>query len=90
MKMENKIWISYLMIPGITLFLFYSCTKEGNLDTCLSTDGQTTSIFNPNKDYGLVTDQNGNVYKTITIGSQTWMAENLRATCYRNGRLFQK
>jgi uncharacterized protein (TIGR02145 family) len=32
-----------------------------------------------------VTDQEGNVYKTITIGTQVWMGENLRTTKYRNG-----
>jgi len=32
-----------------------------------------------------VTDIDGNVYPVITIGEQTWMAENLRVTRYRNG-----
>lgn len=32
-----------------------------------------------------VKDIDGNEYRTITIGAQVWMAENLRTTRYRNG-----
>jgi uncharacterized protein (TIGR02145 family) len=45
----------------------------------------TLNIHNPTKTYGTMTDQQGNTYKTIVIGTQEWMAENLRATTYRNG-----
>lgn len=34
---------------------------------------------------GVVTDIDGNQYLTVTIGTQTWMRENLRTTRYRNG-----
>lgn len=49
------------------------CIVLWGLDSCKKDGGQNI---------GLVTDIDGNQYKTITLGTQTWMIKNLQTTRY--------
>lgn len=59
--------------------------------TKLDRDGEkaktvkSIAVFNPNVNNNNMTDQVGNIYKTVKIGNQIWMAENLRTTKYNDG-----
>lgn len=55
-------------------------------DSTFTTTGPTISNtrFNPDLTYGSLSDIEGNLYQTIVIGTQTWMAENLRTTKYND------
>lgn len=57
------------------IWSFTTAIKNGNIN------------FNPNIIYGQVKDYDGNIYKTVKIGNQEWMAENLRTTHTNTGDL---
>lgn len=56
----------------ILTFLITACKKKSAPDNKLET--------------GTVTDIEGNIYQTVKIGDQWWMAENLKTKTYRNGQ----
>jgi len=45
----------------------------------------TLTIGFPGPGIGTVTDIDGNIYNTITLGAQVWMVENLKTTKFRDG-----
>jgi uncharacterized protein (TIGR02145 family) len=69
----------FVIIPGI------SAANNGGNSVIGSHTCGTPNVHNPDLTYGSMTDQEGNVYKTIVIGTQEWMAENLNTSVYRNG-----
>jgi uncharacterized protein (TIGR02145 family) len=84
MKLNISIYVAFL--AGLLSYSLFSCTKYVTNENSLIDPPVSTGAIKFNQDltYGIMTDQCGYTYKTITIGSQTWMAENLRTTKYRN------
>jgi len=63
MERKNNISAFSFIMMGTLLLVFISCKKDE--DNAIKTGSFTDS-------------RDGNIYKTITIGNQVWMAENLR------------
>lgn len=72
MKSFRKIKKWY--ISASLLLFIYSCQKEDSNEPDL-----------PPEEITHVTDYDGNTYSTVTIGSQVWMAENLKVRTFLNG-----
>jgi|GEM_PF-683606 uncharacterized protein (TIGR02145 family) len=79
---------SYLNIIDIVILVDIILNPES-----LGCTDPNAPNFNPDSIYddgscdysNLVIDIDGNVYETVVIGNQEWMAENLMVTRYRNG-----
>jgi uncharacterized protein (TIGR02145 family) len=72
--LREKYFINVFRDPGLSYNPYF-----------LIADAHKIIHFNPDLEYGSVSDADNNTYKTIQIGTQTWMAENLRTTKFNDG-----
>jgi uncharacterized protein (TIGR02145 family) len=67
---NNRIGPFLIILISFLTILLSSCDKD-----------EATPVF----ETGTLTDIDGNVYKTVKIGTKWWMAENLKVQRYSNG-----
>ena len=70
----------------------YSVTNstDGDGRSLKISNGMIVNVQIESLVYGTVEDYEHNIYKTIEIGTQTWMAQNLRSFIYSNGDSIQE
>lgn len=94
--MKNIYFIFFIFI-----LIFISCSPSNRNNNASNISDSvdvftcdTAKIFDPKKTVdtivkksNTITDIENNVYKTVKIGNQYWMAEDLRVAHYKNGEL---
>jgi uncharacterized protein (TIGR02145 family) len=74
-----------ISIGGQSCVFSISIQPNGDLANTSFHSCGANNIHNNSISYATMTDQEGNSYKTVVIGAQEWMAENLKTSIYRNG-----
>lgn len=73
--------IKFATILALVALFFVACSEDsGSTNNALPEDSVKTGTF--------IDERDGQVYKTVTIGEQTWMAENLNFEYQAHGESY--
>jgi uncharacterized protein (TIGR02145 family) len=75
MKRNNLLLVLLFIVPVFSILMFAGCKKDDPDDKPDDTPNYPATVK----------DIDGNTYKTVKIGTQVWMKENLRTTKYNDG-----
>jgi len=83
-KRTHGLKVSMALITCLLFLIFTSCQKDEFNQDSISDISPLASSKKPTATVGKVKDVDGNWYKTVKIGEQWWMAENLKTTRFND------